>query len=108
MKTETQLERELFEARQRAQREIHQTLLPAFIQCAASGHSARALLAWMDNAREGLAIAAAFGMSGADLAENLRSELSERAMTHAEEAESRAAHGVTLAHDPARPWFPAV
>ena len=27
-------------------------------------------------------------------------------MAQTEEAESRAARGVTLAHDPARPWYP--
>lgn len=68
-------EQERFEAQDRAQQDIHQTLLPAFIQCAANGHNAKALLAWMDNAREGLAIAAAFNIAGPELASNLKLEL---------------------------------
>jgi hypothetical protein len=71
MKTES----ELFEEREAAQQRIHRIILPAVIQCADAGFTAKDLLAYLTNAREGMIICAAFNLAGVNFAENLRLEM---------------------------------
>ncbi len=58
-----------------AQQAIHQLVLPGFIAAAQAGYTAKQMLVYLANAKEGLAVCAAFGLAGQDLAATLSGEL---------------------------------
>lgn len=66
---------EKMESENAALRAIHQSVLPGFIAAARAGYSAKQMLAYINQCREGMTICAAFNLIGDDLADALTIEL---------------------------------